>query len=96
MPKNPKIIFFLFSPDFFFSVFVLFFRLKHRILTTAQPSHIFFPTKVNRGNEGDLYSACSNPTVVESHAALLAGGRSADITHNNFGTSNIKHLSLLL
>ena len=33
---------------------------------------ILFPTKVNPENDGDLCRACSNPTIVESHAALFA------------------------
>ena len=35
---------------------------------------ILFSAKVNCESDGDLYSACSNPTIVESHAALLSGG----------------------
>ena len=31
-------------------------------------------TKVNLENDCNFYSACSNPPIVKSYAALLAGG----------------------
>ena len=46
-------------------------------------TYILFPTKVNLENDGDLYSACSNPTIVEFNAVLLARRLSADITHQS-------------
>ena len=36
-------------------------------------SQYSFLTKVNLENDSELYSACSDPTIVESSAALLAG-----------------------
>ena len=57
---------------------------------------IFFPTKVNRENEGDLYSACSNPTIVESHALLARGLIGWFHAPINFSAPNIKLHCLLL
>jgi hypothetical protein len=44
-------------------------------------SYILFTTKVNLENDYDLYSACSNPTIVES--LYWPGGWSANITHKS-------------
>ena len=61
--------------------------------------HIIFQTKVNRANEGDLSSACSNLTCVETIYVVLFAGRGGVIGYhasNNFGASNIKQHRLLL
>ena len=49
-------------------------------MTQFAETHIFFQTKVDVENDGNLHSASSNPTIVKSYAALLAGGWLADIT----------------
>ena len=56
---------------------------------SPESGYIPFSTKVNLENDGDLYSACSNPTIVKSHAVLLAGVDRLILEPINLGAPNI-------
>jgi hypothetical protein len=68
----------------------------HELSKTMKNWDVSINEEVNLENDGDLYSACSNPIIVQSLAAILAGGWPADMMQQLWCSKNRASLRIFM